>query len=85
MSHSKHTKWGNSLYIENWNPAAKKYINTCAICGGKGYSPAIEQEDFCNNLENNAIYKELVKILSKMELDEFGRCEVCAKVMDSRQ
>lgn len=85
MSHSKHTKRGYSLYIENWNPAAKKYINTCAVCGKKGYSPAIEQKDFCNNLENNAIYKELVKIFGKMELDKFGRCEVCAKAMDSRQ
>ena len=85
MSHSKHTKRGYSLYIENWNPAAKKYINTCTICGGKGYSPALEQEDFCYNLENYAIKKELIKMLSKLELDEFGRCEFCAKIMDRRQ
>ena len=82
MSHSKLTKRGYSLYIERWNPAAKKYVNICAICGKKGYSPAIEQEDFCTNLEKKAIYRELLMILSKMELDESGRCESCARVMD---
>ena len=46
MSHSKHTKRGYSLYIENWNRSAKKYINICCICGHKGYSPVIEQDDF---------------------------------------
>ena len=51
MSHSKHTKRGYSLYIENWNRSAKKYINTCCICGHKGYSPVIEQDDFCTTYE----------------------------------
>ena len=45
MSHSKYTKRGYSLYIENWNRSAKKYINTCMICGQKGYSPVIEHKD----------------------------------------
>lgn len=61
MSHSKYTKRGRSLYIENWNPSAKKYINTCTVCGYKGYSPAIEQNDFCTTAENKAIYEELTK------------------------
>lgn len=46
MSHSKHNKRGHSLYLDSWNPNAKKYINECKICGYKGYSPAIEQPDF---------------------------------------
>lgn len=83
MSHSKHTKRGYSLYIEKWNGSAKKYINTCMICGQKGYSPVIEHKDFCNSLENKAIYKELTKTLSEMRLDELGRCEACARVQDS--
>ena len=82
MSHSKHTKRGYSLYIENWNRSAKKYINICYICGRKGYSPVIEQDDFCSTLENKAIYKELSKILGKLELDELGRCKECARVQD---
>lgn len=82
MSHSKMTKRGYSLYIENWNPKAKKYINTCVLCGCKGYSPVIEQESFVTGLEKKAIYKELTKTMSKMELDEFGRCETCARVQD---
>lgn len=82
MSHSKHTKRGYSLYIEKWNPSAKKYINTCAICGHKGYSPVIEQKDFYNNPKNKVIYKELTKTLNKMQLDEFKRCKDCAKVQE---
>ena len=56
MSHSKMTKRGRSLYVEKWNPSAKKYINTCVLCGHKGYSPVIEQDYFCNTLEKKAIY-----------------------------
>lgn len=82
MSHSKHTKRGYSLYIEKWNPSAKKYINTCVICGHKGYNPVIEDDEFCKSLENRAIYKELTKILCKMQLDHLGRCEDCAQVQD---
>ena len=78
MSHSKHTKRGYSLYIEKWNRLAKKYINTCAICGHKGYSPVIEHEGFCNHV----IYEELSKTLCKLSLDKLGRCEDCARVHD---
>ena len=85
MSHSKHTKRDYSLYIEKWNPSAKKYINICAICGHKGYSPVIEQADFCNNPTNKVIYEELSKTHSKMQLDGLGRCEVCAKIQDDEQ
>ena len=27
MSHSKYNKRGHSLYLDSWNPNAKKYIN----------------------------------------------------------
>ena len=84
MSHSKQTKRGYSLYLENWNSSAKKYINTCAICGHRGYSPVIEQAGFCNYLENKAIYKELSKTLCRLQLDELGRCEDCARVQDRK-
>ena len=80
MSHSKHTKRGYSLYIEKWNRSSKKYINTCVICGYKGYSPVIKYKGFCDNLENKVIYEELTKILNELQLDELGRCEDCAKV-----
>ena len=85
MSHSKFTKRGKSLYLENWNPAAKKYINVCKICGHKGYSPVIEEEGFCDEkLENGAIYSALKRTLTKLELDELGRCEICAKLQDGK-
>ena len=82
MSHSKFTKRGHSLYVEKWNPSAKKYINSCVLCGHKGYSPVIEQDDFCHTLENAAIYTELSKTLNKLELDAFGRCNDCASIQD---
>ncbi len=84
MSHSKLTKRGYSYYIEKWNPSAKKYINTCSICGRRGYSPVIEQENFCGNRRNQVIYKELKKMFCKLELDELDRCEECARVQDRR-
>ena len=80
MSHSKYTKRGYSLYIEKWNSSAKKYINICAICGHKGYSPVIDDDDFCNSLENKMIYREFSKTLCQMEIDEFGRCADCARI-----
>ena len=84
MSHSKFTKRGYSLYLERWNPSAKKYINTCKICGHRGYSPVIEQDGFCDEVPNGAIYSELKKTLTRLPLDEFGRCEACAKVQDEK-
>ena len=82
MSHSKQTKRGYSIYIDKWNRSAKKYINTCAICGHRGYSPVIEQEKFVTTLEGKVIYNELSKILQKLELDDLGRCADCARVQD---
>ena len=80
MSHSKVRKKGQSLYLDNWNPAAQKYVNVCYLCGKKGYSPAIEEDDFTTTLEHKAIYKELKAMFdSPLELDSFGRCPDCAK------
>ena len=85
MSHSKFTKRGYSLYIEKWNASAKKYINTCAICGHKGYSPVIEQAEFQEKFGNWVIYRELTKTLRRMKLDKLGRCEDCARVQDKHK
>ena len=82
VSHSKMTKRGFSLYLERWSPSAKKYINICRICGHKGYSPVIEQNGFCSDRRNTAIYEELTKTLRVMALDRLGRCEICARVQD---
>ena len=74
MSHSKKTKRGYSLYLEQWNPNAKKYINVCKVCGRK----------FCSDPKNRAVYSELVRTLQRLPLDEAGRCEVCAGLMDGK-
>ena len=90
MSHSKITKKGYSLYIEKWNPSAKRFINICVICGAQGYSPSIEQEGFVKqpeklaDLEHRAIYAELTKTLKPLALDSLGRCELCAKLLDKQ-
>ena len=84
MSHSKMTKRGRSQYLEKWNPSAKKYINICRICGKRGYSPAIEQDGFCDVSGNGVIFAELKRTLTKLDLDETGRCGHCAKVQDDK-
>ncbi len=91
MSHSKKTKRGNSLYIESWNPSAKRFINTCALCGAKGYSPTIDEDGFvCDSsgkplhFEHRAIRAELQRAFKPLPLDELGRCADCANAMDKR-
>lgn len=88
MSHSKYHNRGHSLYLDNWNPNAKKYINECIICGFKGYSPLIEQPDFISDKDpftfsiNKAIYEDLTKTFSVLGLDDYGRCKDCARIQD---
>ena len=83
MSHSKFRKNGKSLYIDNWNTAAQKYVHICYLCGRKGYSPVIEEQDFPNTLEHKAIYNELTRMFdSPLKLDSFGRCDECARRQD---
>ena len=83
MSNSKFRNNGQSLYIDNWNPTAKRYINICSLCGQKGYSPAIEEGDFIVDLEHQAIYNELRKMFrTALVLDEWGRCLECAKLQE---
>ena len=86
MSHSNFRKNGKSLYIDNWNPSAKKYIHICYLCGKKGYSPAIEAEDFTNSLEHKAIYNELRRMFDRpLSLDSLGRCDDCARLQDEEK
>lgn len=89
MSHSKHTKRGSSLYIEKWNPSAKRFINTCAVCGARGYSPTIDDDGFVFDKAKNiaslvrrAIRAELKSVLQPLSVDTLGRCEDCAKRME---
>ena len=89
MSHSKYTKRGKSLYIEKWNPSAKRYINTCVICGAQGYNPSIDDTGFVydnaqkiSDLEHRAIRAELKSVLKPLSIDSFGRCGDCARIMD---
>ena len=88
MSHSKKTKRGSSLFVESWNAKAKNFINECALCGRRGFSPTILEEGFVHpspnktDFEHNAIKAELSAILEPLALDELGRCDICAKNMD---
>ena len=83
MSHSKTNKRGNSLYLNQWNPFAKKYINMCCLCGKTGYNPVIDQEDFIKDIEREKIHEELTKAFPfPLALDEFGRCISCAALQD---
>ena len=88
MSHSKMTKRGRSQYIEGWNPSAKRFINVCALCGARGYSPSIDEDGFVYNdegriadFEHRAIREELRRVLSPLSLDDDGLCEDCARII----
>ena len=87
MSHSKMNKRGCSVYIENWNPSAKKFINTCSLCGATGYNPSIENEGFIHpspdvtDFEHRAIYAELTQTLEPLSINSVGICSVCAKIL----
>jgi hypothetical protein len=88
MSHSKFAKRGKSLYIEKWNPSAKRFINTCIICGAQGYNPSIDDAGFVYdndqkiaNFEHRAIRDELKRTLNPLSLDSLGRCDNCARLM----
>ena len=82
MSHSKLIKRGRSLYLEKWNPAAKRLIHTCGICGQSGYSPAIEDPAF--RAAHRAVFEAFTKTLPPMALDEYGRCAACAAIQDKQ-
>ena len=88
MSHSKKTKRGRSLFVESFNPKAKNYIISCALCGKRGFSSSILEEGFVHpspnktDFEHHAILAELSAILEPITLDALGRCEICAKNMD---
>ncbi len=81
----KKTKRGYSLYLEEWFPSAKKYINICRLCGAEGYSPVIEAEGFCGEVQNAVIRRELKKTLPRLPLDAIGRCEMCARAQDKNE
>ena len=85
MSHSKMTRRGRSHYIESWNRDAKRFINTCIICGHKGYSPTVDEDGFCDDQIRAVIRSELKQTLQPLPLDELGRCPQCAAVQDRKQ
>ena len=82
MPNRKFCKRGKSLYLQKWNRNAKKFINTCRICGYRGYSPVIDAAGFCDETRNAVIYRELKRTLPRLDLDELGRCKMCAKAQD---
>ena len=82
MSHSKTTKRGKSLYIDKWNPAAKRFINICAVCGAQGYSPTIDEDGFVCDDARRVICRELKSVFKPLPVDALGRCPDCAKRMD---
>jgi len=78
MSHSKINKRGRSQYVERWNPRAKRFVVSCALCGHTGFSPSILEKGFAKTFERQAIVQYLQSVLKPLHLDRFGRCSVCA-------
>ena len=84
MSHSKFNKKGISLYIQKSNPESRKYINTCSICGCKGYNPSIDCDGFDDDPIRRVVRHELKKNYPALLLDDYGRCADCAKRIHSQ-
>ena len=89
MSHSKMVKRGASRYVENWNPAAQKFINTCVLCGARGYSPTINEDGFVYDASGKVadpahrfIRESLQEVFKPLPLDDLGRCPTCAKILN---
>lgn len=85
MSHSKHRqrKYGFSMFINKWHPSSKKYINTCLICGSKGYNPVILERDFGSaGALGRVIRDSLSKTYNPLPLDALGRCGDCAGIQE---
>jgi hypothetical protein len=92
-----HKKRGQSFYGEVLDPSAKKYLNQCSLCGRVGLSPSALDVDYDAVKQDKTVKPNLkmTKIIHKiaigrlqrvyepLPLDQFGRCEVCAKVSES--
>ena len=91
ISHSKLTKRGSSHYIEGWNPAAKKFIRVCALCGSQGCGPTIDENGFVHpapdvtDSVHSTIRAELRKTLNPLPLDEMGRCDAFRLRMEGQE
>jgi hypothetical protein len=73
---------------DNWfdqNRYAKRFLNTCVICGKQGYAPQIANADFAG--KESTVYhrfsREKLKVMlckyyEPLALDDAGRCTSCA-------
>lgn len=67
------------------NSYSKRFINTCAICGAKGYAPQIDDPDFADekfsphrDFSRKALRGMLRRYYKPLPLDGNGRCADCA-------
>jgi hypothetical protein len=68
------------------NPYAKRFINTCAVCGAQGYAPQIDDADFAGNestvfhrFSRDVLQARLRRYYRPLSLNEAGRCAACAR------
>jgi hypothetical protein len=73
-------------YWFDLNPHAKRFINTCVMCGKQGYAPQIDDADFAG--DESTVYHRLCRMQLKamlsryyepLSLDEAGCCQGCAR------
>ncbi len=86
MSHSKKRGQSKSLYLDSWNPAAKKYLVACGVCGKKGYKPTVAEFKTSESRRERMIFKELDRLFDLLDLSKAGICrECCKQVSDASQ
>ncbi len=77
MSHSKHTRRGNSYSLDAWNSHAKRYVVACAICGRKGIDP----RGLMSPSLSEWVKRELLAVGEPLELDAGGNCIECSQAV----
>lgn len=64
-------------YLKDY-PQLHKWVNTCIICGAKGYNPQIDVK------EEKIAINNLKSILPPLEVNELKMCSTCARLLKEK-
>ena len=66
-------------------PKMKKWINTCLCCGARGYRPDMPDVITIGGEKKTIFADRIRKYFDPLEVDRYGRCEICAKLMERKK
>ena len=80
----KRHRYGGEDYLLKF-PKFGKWINTCLCCGAKGYRPDMPETITIAGEYETPAARYIRKHFNELSVDGYGRCEVCAKLMESKK